>query len=193
MTNFIGQDWDTLMESYLKEFGHSEQLDSEISSLFFKLSKMLEINSRLFWHIKSFQDYIGEAMTPLGLRVQIFPTLEDMDSDFKTQWEKVLCTCSLCLMELLICDYNKRSLVLDIDNVSVCDKLQLFKTQINTRQGEKTYYILRPWTKKYWLKKGINSDWTKTLSKVEKLINGMQINIQINQQISPTNLCFSFL
>lgn len=42
MTGFIGNDWESLMEGYLKEFGHKEQTDSEISSLFYRLSKTLE-------------------------------------------------------------------------------------------------------------------------------------------------------
>lgn len=82
-SNFTGDDWESLMEGYLKKFGDNEQIDSEISSLFFRLSETLEKKSLMFWHVKSFRDYIRDNITPLGLWVQIFPTLDDLDTDLK--------------------------------------------------------------------------------------------------------------
>lgn len=82
----------------------------------------------MFWHIKSFQDYIKEDINPLGLRVQIFPNLESLDSDFKIAWEQILCTCSKDMMQLLIVEYEKRSRTLDVDIEGTCLRLQTFKT-----------------------------------------------------------------
>lgn len=83
MTDFTGNDWESLMEGYLKDFGDKEYIDLEISALFCRLSKMLEKKSMLYWHIRSFQDYIREDINPMGLRVRIFPTLDGLDSEFK--------------------------------------------------------------------------------------------------------------
>lgn len=88
----------------------------------------MEKKSALFWHIRSFQDYIKEKINPFGLRVQIFPTLEDMNPEFKTKWKAVLQACSSSLMELFIAEYNQRSVALDVEIISTCKKLQVFKT-----------------------------------------------------------------
>lgn len=129
MTSFTGDGWETLMEGYLKDFGDKESVDSEISSLFSRLSKTLEKKSLFYWHVKSFQDYIKEDINPAGLRVQIFPTLEGLDSEFKSKWEHALRACSQRLMEILIEEYKKRSNILDSDIVILCNKLQQLKTQ----------------------------------------------------------------
>lgn len=116
------------MQGYLKKFGDNEQIETEISSLFFRLSKNLEKKSLLFWHVQSFQDYIKSNINPLGLRIQIFPTMEDLDTDFKLKWENILSTCSRNLMEALIEEYTKRTKMLDMEITKICKCLQQFKT-----------------------------------------------------------------
>lgn len=103
MANDTGRDWDNLMSGYLDEYGKNEHIDSEVNSLFLKLTRTLEKKSSMFWHIKCFPDYIKDDINPLGLRVQIFPNSEGLDTDLKNAWEKILCTCSKDIMQLLIC------------------------------------------------------------------------------------------
>lgn len=80
-------------------------------------------------------------MNPLGLRVQIFPTLEDLDADFKSTWENALQTCSQNLMQILIDEYTKRSLALDIEITKTCEQLQKFKTYQSVSIKEKKLKI----------------------------------------------------
>lgn len=82
----------------------------------------------MFWNIRSFEDYIKEDMNLPGLRVQIFPTLEGLDTAFKLAWEKILQTCSNDMIQLLITEYGRRSEVLDKDINIICSQLQTFKT-----------------------------------------------------------------
>lgn len=128
MANCTGSNWDSLMSGYLDEYGKNEHIESEINCYFFKLTKVLEKKSSLYWHIRSFRDYINDNMNPLGLRVQIFPNLEGLDTELKNAWEKILRTCSKDLMKLLITEYQKRSNVLDGDIQTICLKLQLLQT-----------------------------------------------------------------
>lgn len=81
----------------------------------------------MFWQIKSFKDYIKDNMNPLELRVQIFPNLEGLDSDFKNAWEKILRTCSKDMIQNLITQYEERSGVLDGDKENICLRLQPFQ------------------------------------------------------------------
>lgn len=138
---FVGQDWDLLMQKYLDKFGDNERIEAEISSLFFKLSKNLEKKSLFFWHIKSFQDYIQNNINPLGLRIQIFPTLEDLDTDFKSTWENILQTCSRSLMETLINEYTKRTNALDIEITKICELLKKLRTHQSVTNKEKKLKI----------------------------------------------------
>lgn len=124
---FLGQDWETLMQQYLDKFGDNDRTEAEISSLFFKLAKNLEKKSSFFWHVRSFQDYIKSNLNPLGLRIQIFPTLEDLDAAFKSTWENALQTCSRSLMQILMDEYTKRSSILDIEITKICEQLQKFQ------------------------------------------------------------------
>lgn len=61
----------------------------------------------LHWHIQSFENYIKEDINPFGLRVQIFPTFETGDVDFKREWEKTLDKCSKEMMLLRLAAYKK--------------------------------------------------------------------------------------
>lgn len=68
----------------------------------------------LHWHIQSFGEYMRDDLNPLGLRVQIFPSIENVDSSFKLAWENNLKSCSNTMMKLLIEEYQKR--LIDINS-----------------------------------------------------------------------------
>lgn len=127
MTSFIGKDWETLMSSYQKEFKTKESTDSELSSIFWHLKKLLERKSSMFWHTQAFDRYIKSDINPFGLRIQIFPTLNDVDNSFKKMWEENLNECTKNMMLLLIGEYNKRLLVLDKELEDIQNRLQKFK------------------------------------------------------------------
>lgn len=125
MAEFIGQAWLAFANNLQKDYEQKESKESELSFLFFNLTKWLEKKSSLYWHTRTFQEYIREDLNPLGLRVQIFPSFDNIDSTFKMAWENVLKSCSNQMMNLLIEEYKKR--LIDIDrNI---DKLY---SQINT-------------------------------------------------------------
>lgn len=84
--------------------------------------------------IRSFEDYIKEDMNPLGLQVQIFPTLEGLA--FKLQWEFFLRTCLNDMMQLLITEYGKRSEALDKDIIVIVCSYRLTKPINHFREGK---------------------------------------------------------
>lgn len=132
----------------------------------------------LFWHTRSFEDYIKEDIIPLGLRVQIFPTLEGLDSEFKTKWEEVLKVCPQDLMKILIDEYKKRSSTLDIDIVNICGRLQQLKTQkpiANKEQKLKTH--LEAFNRDILIKKDLSSLEIEIRSKTVVLISEPKIII----------------
>lgn len=113
MTNYASSNWDSTMSGLYRNFVQREQRDTELSSLFSNLRKVLEKKSSYHWHIHSFKQYIRNEMNPLGLRIQIFPTLEDMSVNFKKEWEKNLSKCSTGMMSLLIDEYQRK--LIDIE------------------------------------------------------------------------------
>lgn len=96
------------MLNYHQEFQARYSPDSELSSLFFHLKKTLERKSSLFWHIQAFDRYIKADINPVGLWVQIFPTISSTDNVFKKAWENNLKACSKVMMTLLSGEYNKQ-------------------------------------------------------------------------------------
>lgn len=76
---------------------------------------MLERKSRLFWNKWYFSKYIDDNITPWGLRIQIFPTLFNVDLEFKAEWESNLQSCSAKMMNLLCKQYSSDLTALDIE------------------------------------------------------------------------------
>lgn len=62
---------------------------------------LLKRKSHLHWHIEYFKQYVREETCPLGLKIQLFPTINDPFSTFKTCWEQTLTQCSVELMKIL--------------------------------------------------------------------------------------------
>lgn len=79
---FKGKEFDTLMGQYRKH-GLKEARGSEMNSLFLQLKTLVENKVSLFWQVKNFEHYIQEDINPFGLRVPIFPTLDNLDTIFK--------------------------------------------------------------------------------------------------------------
>lgn len=85
-----------------------------------------------------------------------------MDTTFKLNWEKILHTCSIGLIDLPIGDYTKISSTLDVDIIDLCGKLQKLKAHKsipNKEQKLKTH--LQTFSKEILIKKGHTFLWDK--------------------------------
>lgn len=85
---FQGREWDNVMAGFSKDYTKKASSQSEISSLFFQLGKVVEKKAACFWHADSFDRCIKEDINPFGVRIQIFPILYEVGSTFKEKWEK---------------------------------------------------------------------------------------------------------
>lgn len=80
---------------------------------FFRLQRMLEKKARVYWNKWYFSKYLDDRIAPWGLRIQIFPTVSNLEQDFRTSWETNLQSCSMKMMELLCGHYNDELISLD--------------------------------------------------------------------------------
>lgn len=112
-----------------------------------------------FWHADTFDKYIQEGINPLGLCIQIFPMLEDVDPSFKSKWENNLQLCTQTMMVLLSEEYKKRITNLDKTIDSIYAKLLPFRDtpifkeyedKIKTRLNQKSQERLTTRDKKLW-------------------------------------------
>lgn len=102
MASYLGDDWDNLMSKSLKDFDTNKSAESELLYNFSNLTHLVEKKASLHWHIKSFEDYNRDGINPFGLRVQILPSFEKIEPEFKITWEDALKQCCTALMLLLI-------------------------------------------------------------------------------------------
>ncbi|XP_040178992.1 uncharacterized protein LOC120913241 [Rana temporaria] len=107
MTNYEGNNWVSAMSGAYQNFSQKEQKDTELFSIFFSLRKLLEKKSLNHWYIYSFEHYLKNKINPYELRIQIFPTMENIDPCFKEAWEANLQKCSAGMMSLLIEEYQR--------------------------------------------------------------------------------------
>lgn len=68
--------------------------DEEIKTFLDQMFNLLKKKSHLYWHTEYFKQHIREDTCPLGLRIQLFPTIKEPSPTFKTSWEKILTQCS---------------------------------------------------------------------------------------------------
>lgn len=156
MNNFQEDEWANLMSSYKTDFEQGDRVKTLVSSLFQKLNRVLEKKSALFWHVKS---YSKEKINPLGLRVQIFPNLDQISTECKKEWEANLNACSQEMMAILVREYNKQIALLDLEIGHIEVALRPFtqhalylELQVNLRDGLSTYNrgILQKKESKFW-------------------------------------------
>lgn len=98
---------------------NSTRSDEEVKTFLDRMLNLLKHKSHLHCHTEYFKQYINEGVYPLGLRIQLFPTVKDPSPAFKSSWEKTLTHCSLELMRTLITQYESDMTSLD----SEIDKL----------------------------------------------------------------------
>lgn len=115
------------MANIQRSYQGKEQVTSDLSSLFFSLTKVLEKKSALHWHIQSQERYIREDINPIGLRIQIFPILDNITKDLKNNWEIKLNDRSKNLMLLLQNEYQQQLEIMDIEIGSLYARLAPLK------------------------------------------------------------------
>lgn len=115
------------MANIQKDYQDKEQVTSDLSSLFSCLTKILEKKSALHWHIESLGRYIREGINPIGLRIQIFPTLDNITKELKTNWETKLNECSKHLMLLLQNEYQQQLRGMDMEIQTLYTRLSALK------------------------------------------------------------------
>ena len=99
--DFAGIGW----SGYMSEIQTNCNLDNEqeinINQYMAKIKRLLKKKSNLHWHIEFLNKYARENISPLGLRIQVFPSFQTTIPEFKVAWEQALSTCSTQLMKLL--------------------------------------------------------------------------------------------
>ncbi|XP_040181497.1 uncharacterized protein LOC120944132 isoform X2 [Rana temporaria] len=94
-------------------------LDNEqeinINQYMAKMKRLLKKKSNLHWHIEFLNKYARENISPLGLRIQVFPSFQTTIPEFKVAWEQALSTCSTQLMKLLVGHHQSELLSLEQD------------------------------------------------------------------------------
>ena len=111
MANYCGEAFSGLMTDIHRS---QNKISGGLSMdhFFVRLQRMLERKSRLFWNKWYFMKYMDDKITPWGLRIQILPTISNVDQEFKTEWETNLQICSFKMMTLLCQRYT-----LDLDSL----------------------------------------------------------------------------
>ena len=123
---FQGKEWDDLMQGYSASHHKGEAIQSELSSLCSQLGRLVEKKAALFWHVESFEKYLREDINPYGLRIQIFPLLDNVNPEFRKKWELNLQLCTANMMKLLIEEYKTRSAQVEKDIDEIYTKLLPF-------------------------------------------------------------------
>lgn len=186
MSHFQGTEWVNLMSGYETDFEQGDRAKTQISSLFHKLNKTLEKKSALFWHIKTLNRYKEDKINPLGLRIQIFPNLDQISAECKSEWEANLNACSQEMMAILTREYNKQMVSLDkeIDNIDTSLRPFMQHTlysdlQANLRSCLSTYNrnVLQKKESKFWRDHAAFSE-----GRAYKWNNKSQTNFQKNKQ-----------
>lgn len=70
---FQGKEWDTLMAGFSKDYTKKSSSQSEISSLFFQLGKIVDKKVACFWHADSFDRYRSKRILTLLTHTNFSP------------------------------------------------------------------------------------------------------------------------
>ncbi|XP_075698761.1 uncharacterized protein LOC142663820 [Rhinoderma darwinii] len=84
--------------------------DRDSRELSNKLKLLLSKRTKIWWNKAFLTKYISRGMIPRGLRVQVFPSFETENDEFKQKWEKLADICSMGFMDLLV-QSNSNTLV----------------------------------------------------------------------------------
>lgn len=74
---------------------------SDFTDLTKEITNLQKQAVKVWWNIRSLEQYAKTGIIPRGLRVQIFPAWE-VSGDFKEVWEKSLTQCSRIIIGMLV-------------------------------------------------------------------------------------------
>lgn len=128
--DFAGAGW----TGYLSEIQTNCNVDNEqeinINQYMAKMKRLLKKKSNLHWHFEFLNKYARENISPLGLRVQVFPSFQNTTPEFKVAWEQILTSCSTEQMKLLIGQYQLELSSLDQDILLLQSSNEIIKTHV---------------------------------------------------------------
>lgn len=143
--DFVGTAWlgyiNDVQTSCLTDTGQEIGLNHYL----IKMKKLLKKKSNLHWHVDFLQQYARDNLSPVGLRVQIFPSFQNTGTEFKIAWEKILTQCSTDLIKLLISHHQAELALLDEEIITFQTKNDNLKshTQFNHKWQEVREYITK--------------------------------------------------
>lgn len=105
MADFIAVAWQEHMQN-IKDIRGENADTNEVTALFSQ-RRLLEHKSHFYWNSSLFQSYIDNKTIPMGLRIQLFPTLGTLWHSNGVGGSKTLLICSLTLLEILKEHYVK--------------------------------------------------------------------------------------
>ncbi|XP_040183709.1 uncharacterized protein LOC120916831 [Rana temporaria] len=126
--DFVGTAWSGLMTEFQTSYNGTNKDVDDLRLFFGKLKYLLKKKSNLYWHMEFFKEYIKENISPMGLRIQMFPTIKNASQDLKNSWEGVLNKCSKECMQLLLIQYQSDTNILDRDLALLITQYEHVKT-----------------------------------------------------------------
>ncbi|OCT78081.1 hypothetical protein XELAEV_18029181mg [Xenopus laevis] len=105
----------------------SNFLDIEMFDCFDELELSMSKEVKAWWEKVTLSKYIENKITPRGLRIKKEPTFGKGDKEFITEWDEILDTCTIKLMQLIIKQRNKELEVYNKEIKNIHTKLEPFK------------------------------------------------------------------
>lgn len=138
MAEFQGTNWDSLISNYQSNFNDHDKREMEVIAISNSLRTLLERKSNNSWHQKYFNKYLEEGINPMGLRIQIFPTIHIISLTLKKKWEENLQACSDMMTALLVDDYKEQMISLDqeIEKLYATNSKNIEKGQLKDIEKE---------------------------------------------------------
>lgn len=95
------------------------------------------------WHIRFFDRYLKDKISPQGLRIHIFPSFEVTDSNFREEWKQNLNRCSADLIGMLKNKYSKELNDLDkeIESLKINGQQLAANMDFKRREKELMHYL----------------------------------------------------
>lgn len=69
MSQFVGQNWDNLMNSHNTMWDQQDKGQTELNDLFLSLKNLVLRKNSIHWHVQYLAKYVSENLVPFGLRI----------------------------------------------------------------------------------------------------------------------------
>lgn len=93
--------WKNQITVVFNSSSNTQEQNTGIGCIRNELIELHRMHTRLWWNVKSLEEYVKHQIVPQGLRVQIFPAWEVAEA-FEDTWESGLSQCSKIIMSMLI-------------------------------------------------------------------------------------------